>query len=132
LPDYIDVLSLIAERKILKAIEEGHLDNLSGAGKPLPDDDLATLPPETRLMARLLKTSGFSNSSLNLQSLPTANDLLAQVPEEQKAFRRLSHLKIKLRGGYKPSKNSSPASGSNEAAIFDSPYLECVLDKIFD
>ncbi len=49
----------IAEQRILEAIEQGKLDNLPGAGKPLELDVDWHLPPEVRLAYRILRNAGF-------------------------------------------------------------------------
>jgi len=49
----------IAERRILQAIARGELDGLPGAGRPLPLDDDALVPNETRVAYRILKNAGF-------------------------------------------------------------------------
>ncbi|MDR1656677.1 MAG: DUF1992 domain-containing protein [Deltaproteobacteria bacterium] len=59
----VDVIALIAERKIRQAMEEGEFNNLPGAFKPLPEDDLAHLPPEVRLAMRILRNSGFAEKT---------------------------------------------------------------------
>ena len=56
----MDVWHLVAERKILEAMEEGAFDHLEGTGKPL---DLTANPfedPSDRLAYRLLKNNGFA------------------------------------------------------------------------
>jgi hypothetical protein len=53
-----DIIGLIAERKILAALEEGEFDNLPGKGKPLPPDAGAAVPAAERVGYRLLKSAG--------------------------------------------------------------------------
>ena len=52
-------LHSLVEGRIQAAMAAGQFDNLSGAGKPLPEDDLAGLPDEQRLAARVLRMSGY-------------------------------------------------------------------------
>ena len=49
---------IIAEQRILRAIERGDLDDLPGMGKPLALDDDPLVPPETRMANRILKNAG--------------------------------------------------------------------------
>ena len=49
----------IAERKIIEAIENGEMDNLPGAGKPLNLDGDSGIPEELRAGYRLLKNAGY-------------------------------------------------------------------------
>ena len=51
-------LAAIAEERIQAAIRRGELDNLPGAGKPLPLDDDLLVPPEARIANRILKNAG--------------------------------------------------------------------------
>lgn len=55
----INISALLAEQKILKAMEEGQFDNLPGRGRPQKLEDLSHLPPELRLAYTVLKNSGF-------------------------------------------------------------------------
>ncbi|MDR1677953.1 MAG: DUF1992 domain-containing protein [Deltaproteobacteria bacterium] len=134
--DKLDILSIIAERKILEAIEQGQFDNLPGAGKPLPDDDLANLPDDLRLAWRILRSADYNNQSLESGQVKSAADLYAQAPDEGQASRRLTSLKLKLE---KKAKNNKPVSGrpvdpleasSDRPDILDSQYLDKILQKI--
>ncbi len=49
-------LGRLVEARIQEARARGELDDLPGAGQPLPDDDLAGLPREERLAARVLRS----------------------------------------------------------------------------
>lgn len=51
------VFEIIAERKIVEAMERGEFDNLPGKGKPLPPDGLDNLPPEMRMAYKILKNA---------------------------------------------------------------------------
>lgn len=58
----------LAEEKIQQAIERGELDNLPGAGKPLPEEeDLSFLPAELRLAYRILKNAGYVPEQVQLR-----------------------------------------------------------------
>jgi hypothetical protein len=52
-------IALVAEEKIREAQLEGAFDHLPGAGKPLPQDDDARMPPEMRMAWKILKNSGY-------------------------------------------------------------------------
>jgi hypothetical protein len=56
----MDVLCLVAERKIREAIEEGAFDHLEGTGKPLDLSENPFEDPSDRLANRLLKNNGFA------------------------------------------------------------------------
>ena len=50
---------LLAEHKIAEAVSRGELDDLPGAGKPLPLDDDALIPEDLRVAYRILRNAGF-------------------------------------------------------------------------
>jgi len=53
-------LERLAEERIREAQANGELDNLPGAGKPLPEEaDLAGVAPSLRMACRILKNAGY-------------------------------------------------------------------------
>ena len=56
----MDIWSIIADRKILEAMEEGAFNNLRGTGHPLNLEDDASVDPSQRMAYRLLRNSGFA------------------------------------------------------------------------
>lgn len=69
----LSAIALAAEDKILSALKEGAFDNLPGAGKALPPDECASLPPEARLAYTILRNSGHlapGNSAPGAEPLP--------------------------------------------------------------
>lgn len=73
-----DIFRKIAERKIEEAIEQGELDDLPLAGKPLRLDDLDGVPEELRSAFRVLK---------NANVLPEEVQLQQQMSELRSALR---------------------------------------------
>jgi hypothetical protein len=59
-------LSVIAEARIREGQLRGELDNLAGAGRPLPEDDLAGLPYEERIAALLHRSTGGAPEEVEL------------------------------------------------------------------
>ncbi|MDR3428924.1 DnaJ family domain-containing protein [Silvimonas sp.] len=60
-------LTELAERRIAQALDNGELDNLPGAGQPLPGEDFDPLVPEHQRMAwRVLKNSGYLPPELEM------------------------------------------------------------------
>ncbi|MDR1110403.1 MAG: DUF1992 domain-containing protein [Deltaproteobacteria bacterium] len=123
--DRIDILALVAERKIREAIDKGLLDGLPGAGKPLPDDDLAGLPDDLRLAWRIMRSAGYNDQSPGTGKA-SVGDLFAQAPEEGLAAKRLSRLRLRLarRNRQGPAQIDDGPEGSD---ILQSPYLERLL-----
>ncbi|MDR2301335.1 MAG: DUF1992 domain-containing protein [Deltaproteobacteria bacterium] len=149
--DKINALALIAERKILEAMERGFFDNLGLAGKPLPEDDLANLPDDLRLAWRILRSAGYTDKSPGPGEALNLNGLLDDSPDENQTCRKLTRLKLRLdkknqkagpgaaksekasqtRGqarGETPVENPSAAKGGPD--ILESAYLEKLLQKI--
>ena len=56
--DVFSALAQIAEGKIRQAIENGELDKLPGAGRPLTLEDLSDVPEDLRMAYKLLKNAG--------------------------------------------------------------------------
>ncbi|MBP2653752.1 MAG: hypothetical protein H6Q73_1321 [Firmicutes bacterium] len=62
-----DALFIIAEQKILEAIENGELNNLPGSGKPLNLDAEKNVPPDLRLEYKILKNAGMLPEEASLK-----------------------------------------------------------------
>ena len=77
------IFEIIAERKIREAIENGEMDNLPGKGKPLPADNLDTVPAELRTSYKILKNAGYVPEEVELRkTIYTLNDLLCNCNDE--------------------------------------------------
>ena len=94
------LIDAIAEQKIQAAIERGELDNLPGAGKPVPDDDLSMVPEHLRAGYRLLKNAGFLPPELaGAARLKQAEALLRRIEDpvaHGRAQRQLRLLELRL------------------------------------
>ncbi|KIL36316.1 molecular chaperone DnaJ [Cohnella kolymensis] len=58
---------IIAEERIREAQREGAFDNLPGAGKPLPPDDLEGVPEDLRMGYRMLKNAAALPEEMQLR-----------------------------------------------------------------
>ncbi|MDR1578679.1 MAG: DUF1992 domain-containing protein [Deltaproteobacteria bacterium] len=125
------IISVVAERKILEAMEAGEFDNLPGRGQPQKLEDLSGLPEDLRLAYMVLKNSSYlqasdepnaeANNEPNVMNITNVRSLLANAPEEDAYFRRLNKLKSRL----------SARSGQKTIdRLSNSPYLGSILDKI--
>lgn len=77
------LFDLLAEKRIEQARDAGVFENLPGAGKPLPEEDLGLVPEEERVAYRILKNAGYMPPELTLHK--QAVDLamrLAAMPED--------------------------------------------------
>lgn len=77
-----DIIGLLAERKILAAIEDGEFDNLPGKGKPLPPDISTTVPAAERVGYRLLKNAGLLPPEMAIKK--EIDDIMAAVSAESR------------------------------------------------
>lgn len=75
---YDDIIGLLAEQRIVDAMEAGEFDNLPGKGRPLPRDAAAALPAEERVGYKLLKNAGL---------LPMEMGLKKEISELERAVR---------------------------------------------
>ncbi|HOD14069.1 MAG TPA: DUF1992 domain-containing protein [Spirochaetota bacterium] len=82
---------IIAERRILEAMDRGEFDNNPLAGKPLPPDGLDNVSPELRMSLKILKNAGVIPEELELRNQITSIEALlaACVQEEEKVSLRV-------------------------------------------
>lgn len=81
----------LAERRILEAIRDGALDDLTLRGQPIPHEDLSGVPEELRMGYKILKNAGYLPEELQLkQEILALQDMLKACtsPEEQQETRR--------------------------------------------
>ncbi len=88
---------IVSEDRIKRAIKEGKFDNLEGAGKPLPPDEAANLPPELRMAYRMLKNSGYVPAEIAEEKEITRTiDLLAHMKDEGERYRQMQKLNVMI------------------------------------
>ncbi len=99
----MNIVQKLAETRIRQAMEDGELDNLPGAGRPLQLDDDRHVAPELRAAYRLLKNSGFLPPEAQLRrEIADARALLSAArceAERSRAARRLELLRMRLAHG---------------------------------
>jgi uncharacterized protein YutE (UPF0331/DUF86 family) len=87
-----DIFRKIAERKIEEAIEQGELDDLPLAGKPIRLDDLDGVPEELRSAFRVLKNANVLPEEVQLrQQMHELRNALEDSTDEEER-RRLVRL----------------------------------------
>jgi hypothetical protein len=95
------LIDALAEQRIQEAMARGDLDDLPGAGRPLPAEDLSMVPEHLRAGYRLLKNAGYVPPELHgLRQLREAEDLLRRIddPDTRGRERRLLRLlELRLR-----------------------------------
>ncbi len=68
---------IVAERKIIEAMERGEFDNNPLAGKPLPPDGLDNVSPELRMAMKIMKNAGIVPEEITLKKeISSINELL--------------------------------------------------------
>ena len=93
----MDAMALVAERKIREAMARGEFDNLAGAGKPLPEEDLSGVPEELRMAYKVLKNAGCLPPEVELRrEIVNLRDLVRSVEDEEERRKRLKELQFKL------------------------------------
>jgi hypothetical protein len=95
----MDAFALIAERRILEAMENGAFDDLPGKGRPIPrDEETDGVPEELRMAYKILRNAGYLPQELELRRERLAlEDLLRTCPDEaqrEEVRRRLSHVSL--------------------------------------
>lgn len=96
----LSLLDQLAETRIQQALETGALDDLPGAGKPLPMEDNLLVPEELRVAYKILKNAGFLPPEVQLRKdIADTETLLAEAQdasERHRGQRRLERLRLHL------------------------------------
>lgn len=101
----MQILDILAEQRILEAIERGEFDDLPGRGRPLDLEEDMTVPEELRVAYRLLKNAGFLPREVEMRrEIHDVRELIRASAGEARgsAERRLQYLLMCLetqRGG---------------------------------
>ncbi|MEZ5444844.1 MAG: DUF1992 domain-containing protein [Gammaproteobacteria bacterium] len=101
----MQILDMLAEQRILEAIERGEFDDLPGRGRPLDLDEDMTVPEELRVAYRILKNAGFLPREVEMRrEMHDVRELIRAAAGETRgsAERRLQYLLMCLetqRGG---------------------------------
>ena len=103
MPDALLALQIIAEQKIMEAMQAGAFDNLPGAGKPLILEDLGHVPEELRMAYKILKNAGCVPEEIaQRKEIARLTEMLASCGDEKEkiaAMRKLRWLLDKTRLG---------------------------------
>jgi len=124
----LDFFSILSEDRIKKAYKDGEFDNLPGYGKPLPFDDLSSVPENLRMAYRIMKNAGFTDEENQMKKeMLTIEDLIKQCEdqEEKKALQKKLNEKM-LRFNSMMSKRRQNTNSS----LFKN-YEEKINNKLF-
>lgn len=96
----MEIFDLVAEQRILEAIERGEFADLPGAGKPLRLDDDRLVPPELRMAYRVLKNAGLVPPEIELRrEIGELTEALGGTGDDavrQRGLARLRQLRLQL------------------------------------
>jgi len=96
----MDIFNLIAERKIVEAMQRGEFDNLALKGTRLALHETPYVPAELQMGYRILKNAGVIPAELALgNEIQSLRDLLAScigTPEEPEVTRKLRNRLLQL------------------------------------
>lgn len=93
----MDILALIAERRIGEAIAQGAFDRLENAGKRIELDDPTWVPEDLRMPYRILKNAGCLPPELELRNeIISLRDLIRTLDDDSKRLVRLRELNFRL------------------------------------
>lgn len=124
----MDFFSIVSEDRIKKAYKDGEFDNLPGYGKPLPFDDLSSVPENLRMAYRIMKNAGFTDEENQMKKeMLTIEDLIKKCEdqEEKKALQKKLNEKM-LRFNSMMSKRRQNTNSS----LFKN-YGEKINNKLF-
>jgi hypothetical protein len=89
-----EIFALLAEGKILEAMEKGEFDNLPGKGKPVIVEDWTGIPVQLQIAYKILKNSGYVPAEVMLQKeITLLTSSLSKAPsaaEKQRLKRELA------------------------------------------
>lgn len=93
----MDILAIIAERRIQEAMDRGELDDLPNTGIPLRFDDDAGIPSELRMAYRILRNAGCIPPELELlREISSLRELIERLDDDQERMRRVRELNFKF------------------------------------
>lgn len=125
----------LVEEKILKAQQNGELDNLPGQGKPLNLDDM-TIPEDFRMAYRVLKNSGFLPPEVEIRNqIKTLENMLLSLDEGGDGKPtgddlQLTRSDIHKKLNFLLAKLNSNRGNSGSAVAFPGQYRKTILKKI--
>lgn len=94
----MDAITLIAEKRITEAQEEGAFENLPGTGKPLSIEDDSLIPEDLRMAYKILRNAGYLPPEIHdRKEVQTMLELLENCADERDKVRQMRKLEVILR-----------------------------------
>ncbi|MCX6367251.1 MAG: DUF1992 domain-containing protein, partial [Armatimonadetes bacterium] len=92
----MDWMRIVGERKIKEAMDEGVFDDNPLKGKPLNFDEDASLPPEQRIVKKVLKNAGVLPQWMQLE-IDIKREREAVVKQKERAQKLLEKASLESR-----------------------------------
>jgi hypothetical protein len=93
----MDSFSIIAERRILEAIQNGEFYDLEGKGKPIVFEDDTWIPEDLRMAYRFLKNAGCIPPELEMRNeLINMCSLMNTIDDDKERLKKIRELNFKL------------------------------------
>ncbi|MBB5346651.1 DUF1992 domain-containing protein [Desulfoprunum benzoelyticum] len=91
----MNILTFLAEQKILQAMEERDLSDTSFKYKPLPLEDDSFVPAELKIAYKILKNGGFLPPEVEeRKEVKRLEDLITSTEDEHERLRQMKKLEI--------------------------------------
>jgi hypothetical protein len=93
----MDILAVIAEQKILQAMQERDLSDSKYKYKPLPLEDDSFVPDDLKMAYKILKNSGFLPPEIEeRKEIKRLEDLITSTSDEAERLRQMKKLDVLL------------------------------------
>jgi len=126
----LKALDDLVESRIRDAQARGEFDGLPGSGRPLPDEDLAGVPPELRVAVRILKNAGCVPAEVG--ALRDLDSMIAQLARDEGGEPRVQDAAARARGRRKlvalTMALEANGMGHSAAALFE--YRERIIERL--
>jgi len=93
----MNILQIIAERKISQAIAEGGLQVEGWKNRPLPEDQDPLMADELKMAYKILKNAGYLPPEIEVRKeIQQLEELLIATEDEQQRLRQMKKLDVLL------------------------------------
>jgi len=93
----MNIMQVIAERRISEAIREGKLKVEGWQGRPLPDDVDPLMPDDLKMAYKILKNAGFVPPEVEMRrEIERLEQIIVGNPDEQTRLKQMKKLEVLL------------------------------------
>ena len=94
----MNILQVIAERKISEAISEGRLKTDGWQGRPLPDSIDPFMPEDLKMAYKILRNAGYVPPEVETRrEIDRLEEIIAGSTDEQTRLKQMKKLEVLLR-----------------------------------